>query len=162
MPQRQMHRETFLAYNGIGPYRCHGCGFEISFRENFDVHHIDGNHDNQSPENLAAMHNSCHIRIHRTGKIASAETRAKMSAAFKGRKLSKAHVASIARGHTGLKRSADARARMSAAQKGRIVSAQHRQKISETLRAAMNSDQRHFLSEIGKKGASVRWNRGDE
>jgi len=64
---------VFYAYNGPGPYRCFFCAGEVlAWWEDSDkktsltVHHKDGSHDNDVPENLAASHASCHSSHHAT------------------------------------------------------------------------------------------------
>jgi hypothetical protein len=70
------HREIFYAFHGPGPYTCYLCGEKVlawwdrdpdTEREKtgLAVHHINGNHDDNNPENLAAAHYGCHISLHR-------------------------------------------------------------------------------------------------
>jgi hypothetical protein len=60
-----LYREVF-AHNGPGPYTCYfGCGEQVTMEE-VNVHHIDENRDNAAPSNLAAAHESCHMRKHRS------------------------------------------------------------------------------------------------
>ncbi|OZH54716.1 HNH endonuclease, partial [Hydrocoleum sp. CS-953] len=40
------------------------CGHYLDNKEKVELHHIDGNHDNWKPNNLLAVHESCHDYIH--------------------------------------------------------------------------------------------------
>lgn len=64
------------------------------------------------------------------GCIPTDETRAKMSAALRGKKRSPEHCARIAAAKTGKKRSIETRAKMSAANIGKKLSPEHRAKMS--------------------------------
>ena len=37
--------------------------------EGFDVHHIDGDHDNNDPDNLVLIEHADHFRLHGTGPM---------------------------------------------------------------------------------------------
>ena len=51
-----------LAYDILcKPKVCEKCGST----QNIDVHHIDGNYNNNTPENLMILCRSCHIKEHR-------------------------------------------------------------------------------------------------
>ncbi|MCX5984891.1 MAG: HNH endonuclease signature motif containing protein, partial [Nostocales cyanobacterium LacPavin_0920_SED1_MAG_38_18] len=41
-----------------------GCGMWVIDNEDIHLHHIDGNHNNRKPNNLMAVHQSCHQYIH--------------------------------------------------------------------------------------------------
>jgi len=43
---------------------CARCGYKLTSEEKVHLHHIDGNHDNWKPNNLEALHESCHDYIH--------------------------------------------------------------------------------------------------
>ncbi len=118
MPARQIHREVFFAHNGVGPYICYGCTGILVFDEEFPIHHKDGNHENNDPENLEPMHTGCHIRLHKTGRIVSQETRDKIGAKAKGRTVSTTH-----------------RAAISAALRRRVWTPEMRAKVSESNKA---------------------------
>ena len=45
-------------------HSCSACGLRFTSEEKVHLHHIDGNHNNWSHDNLAAMHESCHDYIH--------------------------------------------------------------------------------------------------
>lgn len=38
------------------------------FKDGFDVHHVDGNHDNNSPDNLVLIEHSDHMWLHFMGR----------------------------------------------------------------------------------------------
>jgi 5-methylcytosine-specific restriction endonuclease McrA len=43
---------------------CGHCGLSFLDRQRVHLHHIDGNHHNWIPQNLLAVHQSCHDYIH--------------------------------------------------------------------------------------------------
>jgi len=45
-------------------HSCGRCGMKLTSDEQVHLHHIDGNHDNNKPKNLIAIHESCHDYIH--------------------------------------------------------------------------------------------------
>lgn len=45
-------------------HTCGHCGLKFIDEERIHLHHIDGNHDNWKPNNLLAVHKSCHDYIH--------------------------------------------------------------------------------------------------
>lgn len=45
-------------------HSCAKCGLKFVDSEKVHLHHIDGNHHNWKPENLAALHESCHDYMH--------------------------------------------------------------------------------------------------
>lgn len=45
-------------------HTCGHCGLKLINGERVHLHHIDGNHDNWKPNNLLAVHESCHDYIH--------------------------------------------------------------------------------------------------
>jgi len=88
---------TFYKTYGYGPWTCHFCGKTVRTRSRQDghIHHIDGDHNNNDPTNLAPTHMACHQRHHKAGKdsprkgaILSQETRNKIAEKLRGRKLS--------------------------------------------------------------------------
>jgi group I intron endonuclease len=102
----------------------------------------------------ATGYNICPIAGSGMGVLISAETRAKLSSAHKGRKLTAEHRAKIAAARTGKRHTAEVRARLSAAKKGNKLSAEHRAKISSFLRT-----RKHKPSTIDKMSA---WKRPPE
>jgi RNA-directed DNA polymerase len=51
-------------------HTCGHCGLKCTSEERVHLHHMDGNHNNWKPKNLAVVHESCHDYIH-MGKSAS-------------------------------------------------------------------------------------------
>ncbi len=45
-------------------HSCGQCGLKFNDEERVHLHHIDGNHDNWKPNNLVAIHESCHDYLH--------------------------------------------------------------------------------------------------
>jgi RNA-directed DNA polymerase len=45
-------------------HTCKHCGLKFADEERVNLHHLDGNHDNWKPSNLAATHESCHDLLH--------------------------------------------------------------------------------------------------
>ena len=43
---------------------CATCGLQLTSEERVHLHHLDGNHNNWSHDNLVAIHESCHDYIH--------------------------------------------------------------------------------------------------
>lgn len=103
------------------------------------------------------------ISLAKTGKKRapfSDETRARMSAAAKGRKQSPEAIAKTAAAHRGMKRSPETLAKMSAALKGigagRHVSAETRTKISAVHTGRVNTEE---AKERMRASAIARWAR---
>lgn len=59
---RTKHREIFFAANGFGPYECYLCGEYVYFLE-VEVHHANFMSSDNTPENLVAIHHSCHTSL---------------------------------------------------------------------------------------------------
>ena len=94
------HVHVFLA-NNEPPYICGHCDNEVS-REELLVHHHDGNHSNDDPENLCAMHHGCHTSHHKKGSTLSDEAKYNLSVGHMGNrvtnsKLTKSDVQEIRR-----------------------------------------------------------------
>jgi len=73
MPSEKF-REVFLAHAPPGPWPCGVCGVLIGPEELHQgrgkspaIHHLDGDHENDAPENLQMTHFSCHRRLHTLG-----------------------------------------------------------------------------------------------
>jgi RNA-directed DNA polymerase len=45
-------------------HSCSNCGLKFTMDEKVHLHHSDGNHNNWKPNNLVAIHESCHDYIH--------------------------------------------------------------------------------------------------
>mgnify|MGYP006356834675 FL=1 len=45
-------------------HSCAACGLNPAGNERVNLHHVDGNHNNWSHDNLVAIHESCHDYIH--------------------------------------------------------------------------------------------------
>ena len=45
-------------------HRCGHCEFMFIDNEEVHLHHVDGNHNNWKPNNLKAVHESCHDILH--------------------------------------------------------------------------------------------------
>lgn len=59
-----LHRQIFLDTHPGSPWTCHFCGSEV---EELHVHHRDGDHANNAPDNLVPTHGDCHAHHHRSG-----------------------------------------------------------------------------------------------
>lgn len=57
---------AFTIY-GCGRLICENCLSEDT--DVLDVHHKDGNHNNNDLQNLATLCANCHLKIHRTGTL---------------------------------------------------------------------------------------------
>jgi hypothetical protein len=60
------YRHYFYVHHGYGPHDCYFCHKSMTYVE--AIHHVDGDHDNASAENLVAAHDSCHKSHHVAGK----------------------------------------------------------------------------------------------
>jgi 5-methylcytosine-specific restriction endonuclease McrA len=84
-PLNMYYREVFFAYNGPGPYECCFCRKLVTMEE-VHIHHIDHDHDNGDPTNLAPAHDPCHIKHHAAPKGPhSPERRSNISKALVGK-----------------------------------------------------------------------------
>ncbi len=46
--------------------RCMLCGLRFTSEDHLEVHHRDGNHNDNTPANLVLLHGHCHDEVHRT------------------------------------------------------------------------------------------------
>ena len=110
-------KRVFLEANGDAPWACGYCGgpvYEMGHGGlNGLIHHVDEDPTNDVPKNLVMMHDLCHMRHHKGGKVGNrkgavvtAETRERISNALKGKPA--------AHGYT-----AEVRAKIGAAARGR-------------------------------------------
>ncbi|MHA1942135.1 MAG: NUMOD3 domain-containing DNA-binding protein [Candidatus Hodarchaeales archaeon] len=74
---------------------------KISRNDGYVIHHIDGNHSNDSPENHQKMLWKDHSSLHNKGKKLSQKTKEKLSRAHTGKILSKEHKEKIRKGGMG-------------------------------------------------------------
>lgn len=87
MERRQfdLYRRVFVAAHGPLPHPCHFCGDPVTRwgQRSWDgnIHHVDGDHTNNDPANLAAAHPLCHISYHATGRVMSMESSERKRAA---------------------------------------------------------------------------------
>ncbi len=56
------------AWLSIHPHRTE-CWLRERLREGFDIHHIDGNHENNDALNLALVEHTDHLRVHNRGGL---------------------------------------------------------------------------------------------
>lgn len=61
------YSRIFVDIYGMGPHTCYFCEETMMVIET--VHHIDHDHSNDDPVNLAAAHECCHMAYHKTNKI---------------------------------------------------------------------------------------------
>jgi len=105
----QVHRLVWNVFNGEIP-------------DGYHIHHIDENPQNNHLDNLALMPSNEHLKMHKTGKHRSKETKQKMSISKKGcipwnkgKQMSDEQKQKL----TGKKRSLESRQKMSIAAKAR-------------------------------------------
>jgi 5-methylcytosine-specific restriction endonuclease McrA len=82
----QFHMAIFKR-NNEPPYFCFFCGNVVV---SLNIHHVNGDHSDNRPENLAAVHRGCHTSFHKTGTVLSPETRRKIGESMKGKPWSPA------------------------------------------------------------------------
>jgi hypothetical protein len=131
------YRRVFVEAHGPWPHTCVFCGEEVDLGGAWlsssyaIVHHVDGDRSNNAAENLAPAHHGCHLSHHHTGKVMSAEARAKIGAWQKGRPKSPAQRAKMSAAQLGREVSPETRAKLSAANTGWKPSANQRAKMRE-------------------------------
>jgi len=57
------HRRIFREQNGSPPWACAWCKGPV-YLKTLNVHHVDGEHANNNPRNLVAVHKDCHWATH--------------------------------------------------------------------------------------------------
>jgi hypothetical protein len=90
------YRGKYVEAYGAGPYECFFCDDELLTLE--EVHHIDGNRNNNEPYNLAAAHDACHNSYHHTGLKHTDDTKDRISASLVEAYASGRHSKTDARG----------------------------------------------------------------
>ena len=114
------HQLLFVAEHGHPPWTCFFCGDPVAGLGNTGhIHHIDGDHGNNSILNLAAAHTRCHCRHHNVGRKWTRVSREAASAQRQGKPKSPEHRAAIAAALKGKPKSQEHREAMSRARKGR-------------------------------------------
>jgi len=93
------------------------------------IHHIDGNHDNDDPENLMIVHFGCHISLHKTG-----------NQYWGGRKHTEGTRKKISLTNTGKHHSEEAKKKISLAKIGKHLSEETKKKMS----LARTGDKNHM------------------
>lgn len=104
-------------------------------------------------------YNTCPTAGNSSGVKHTEATRARMSAANKGKKLSPEHIAKISAGNKGKKISAETKARQSAAAAGRVQSEETKKKLSELNSGkTMSAETKAKISAalLGKKHTSPK------
>jgi hypothetical protein len=121
--------------------------------EGYEIHHKDGNHENDNIDNLEMLIKGEHRRLHRLGKVNSEKTRKKISEALKGKPLSLETRKKLSESHKGKKFSDETKMRMSRARKG--IS---RPDISgeKSGRAKLSEEKVKEIRELLKEGMSLR------
>lgn len=127
------------------PYTCSFCEEEITLLKGqtglaLNVHHIDGDHNNNDPANWTPAHCSCHARHHLIERNISIEHRAKVRASRVGMKFSQEHKENMSCSLSGRKLSEDHKAKISSAMKGKKTRLGH--KHSPETRAKMSASRR--------------------
>lgn len=115
-------------FKGMPVYQIMAHTFLGGYKHEYDVHHKDENKLNNSLSNLIYLTHSEHVRLH-SGELRHDETRAKMSAAHKGKTpwIKGKHL------------SEEARFKMSESHKGKPRSEEIRLKISATMKGKKKS-----------------------
>lgn len=68
----KVHLQFILRY-GLGPWSCFFCERPVSYvykdtdtKKRFNIHHKDGDSNNNDPENWTPSHHVCHAKYHRS------------------------------------------------------------------------------------------------
>lgn len=61
---RETYLRIYLESHGVEKLVCERCGY-AEFECGIDIHHLDGNHSNNEPNNLSALCAPCHRALHR-------------------------------------------------------------------------------------------------
>lgn len=74
---QHIYHKIFFSVHGEGPHICYFCGEVVPARwtgyiflkleKKIAIHHKDGDHFNNDPDNLAMSHGGCHTSHHRKG-----------------------------------------------------------------------------------------------
>lgn len=151
------HRRTmavFFATHGEGPWKCYFCGkmVKIIGQNTWDgnVHHVDENASNDSPQNVVMTHVVCHQRYHgpksnvwETGHIPwNRGQRASSEAVTKMRASKQANPPFLGKHHT-----VESREKIGAAHRGKVVSEETRQK----LRSRVISNETRIKQRVAQK-----------
>jgi len=110
------------------------------------------------PAMLGAKHSAetrAKIGAAQKGRTLSAEARAKLSAANKGKKLSAEHRAKLSAAQKGKTLSAETRAKIGAVHKGKTLSAEHRAKMSAALKGKTVSAETRAKLAAANKGKKL-------
>lgn len=173
MSDQKIYHPIFLNANGPGPWACYGCGEDV---HDLLVHHIDRNHKNNAPDNLAAMHSSCHMSLHLKGTTKTPEHRAKLAAALAGKPLpqeTRLKISAALKGRPKPPRTDEHRKNLSIGRTGKGLGKGHpwtdefRKKYSEMRRGVPPSEKtlehlrRLNASKIGKPNIMRRWRCGE-
>lgn len=99
------------------------------FGRPYHIHHIDHDHNNNDPSNLMAMPVAEHVIHHKLGTTHSEETRAKMSAAHKGKPTTEEHLARLRKYNENRVRSEETKRKISENRKGKGLGPQSEETI---------------------------------
>jgi hypothetical protein len=179
--KRSKYRELFFANNGSGPYLCFFvCGEKVKFQEVI-IHHVDGDHTNNSIDNLVACHRICHNSHHFTELWAkdrelllSSETRGHRTPHSKETKLSISEhhkklgikptedaIKKAAQHNTGRKKSELAKIKMSDYAKNRTK--EHQEKLNIALsKRVVSTETRQRMSESAKARTDRKRSQGGD
>jgi hypothetical protein len=95
-------RKVWIREHGNGPWSCGSCGEPVlkigRQKGDGNVHHKDGNIDNDTPKNLEIRHSYCHRSGHFKGQKQSEEWVQKRVDAARGKPLTAEHKESVRRG----------------------------------------------------------------
>lgn len=123
------------------------------------VHHINGNTDDDRIDNLQLLTRTEHARLHQTGKSPSREIREKISLTLRGLKLSEAAKNKMLpkkRGNYMCRKNSDeARKRISESCMGRISSRKGKPASEETRQRLMLANRGRIPWNKGRKGMQI-------
>lgn len=142
---------------------------ELTVEEHAEAHRLLWEQNGQWQDHVAWKALSGHIgkeeiihEIHKNmnkGRIPSEETREKMAAAKRGRKISKKHAEALHNGRKNSKNSEEHLIALSKANKGKVISQEHKQSMSEKRK---NNPNRTEWAKSGGKASMEKYKNDPE